>query len=147
MSRVEKELLTLPEHLRSSRFLAWLSYVGPFVYMLQTTVKLLGFPIFRHWAYMMNVIPEMLRVHSIIYLHIYWITLNCCRNHTYIVIMPFVKINDSSDSQHILAPFHFEIKNDVLVVSFLWCITPIWLWWFFVVLFCILTYCVHHPQF
>jgi hypothetical protein len=42
---------------------------GLLVYLLPQLLKLFGFPTFRRWAYLMNVIPETRRANDIWYLH------------------------------------------------------------------------------
>ena len=50
-------------------YIFWLSCLGPLVLLLAN--KQFGFPIFRFWAYLMKVIPEMRRSHSMWYLRFY----------------------------------------------------------------------------
>jgi len=47
-------------------------FIGPLVYLLPKLLKLFGFPTFRLWVYLLNVIPETCRAHKIWYLRFYF---------------------------------------------------------------------------
>jgi len=59
MSRQElaKLLINKTRVLLLLRF--WLSCLGPLIVLLPNTFILFGFPIFRSWAFLVKVIPEM----------------------------------------------------------------------------------------